>query len=105
MSWRATWTPPFDMLAGMAEPVSDTSPFLYLHQAGLLDLLPQMYGEILIPYEVQSELQEGRRRGFDAPDPDDLRWVRARPAPLNAHVAAFELDIGEAAAITRAGDH
>ncbi len=33
----------------MPEVVSDISPLQYLHQAKLLDLLPALYGHILVP--------------------------------------------------------
>jgi predicted nucleic acid-binding protein len=36
--------------------VSDTSPICYLYLIGILDLLPQLYGEIVIPSAVRNEL-------------------------------------------------
>jgi len=48
--------------------VSNTSPIFYLHRAGYLELLRQLYGEIIVPHAVIEELREGRRQGEDVPD-------------------------------------
>lgn len=88
------------MLAAMAEHICNTSPLLYLHRAGVLHLLPRLYGEIVIPAEVRAELHEGRRRGFDVPDPDGLPWIRVQAAPSAPNVAPFELDRGESAVLS-----
>src|SRR5262249_41298921 len=42
--------------SAMAIVVSDTSPLLMLARTGKLDLLPQLYGEVIIPPAVQPEL-------------------------------------------------
>ena len=36
--------------------VADTSPLNYLLQAGLMYVLPKLYGNIVIPEEVRDEL-------------------------------------------------
>jgi predicted nucleic acid-binding protein len=41
----------------MSAVVSDTSPINYLIRIGEIDLLPQLFGEILIPPAVLQELQ------------------------------------------------
>ena len=38
--------------------ISDTSPILYLLLINQLDLLPQMYGQVIIPEIVRDELAE-----------------------------------------------
>jgi len=38
--------------------VSDTSPVSNLIECGLLDLLPSLYGKVIIPAAVQRELSE-----------------------------------------------
>jgi uncharacterized protein len=86
----------------MAEHISNTSPLLYLHQAGALDVLASLYREIIIPAQVQAELREGRRLGFDAPDTDTLPWIRVQAALPVSQVAAFELDGGESAVLSLA---
>ena len=49
--------------------ISNTSPLLYLNLTGHLGLLPDLYGEIVIPEAVQSELQAGANRGITVPHP------------------------------------
>lgn len=44
--------------------ICDTSPLQYLHQIGLLYLLPSLFGTIQVPLAVAAEMGEGRRRGF-----------------------------------------
>ena len=74
--------------------VSDTSAVTSLLQIGRLEILPQLYREVVIPTEVAVEL-----RRFHAMLPEFVRVVevtdRARFDQLHA-----ELDSGEAAAIT-----
>jgi uncharacterized protein len=59
----------------MREVISNTSPLQYLYQAELLDLLPRLYGQIIVPESVVAELAEGHARGIALPDPVDLPWV------------------------------
>ena len=53
--------------------VSDTSAISNLHQIGMLDILRQVFGSILIPPAVQREL-------YELPDQeeaiDDLPWIQ-----------------------------
>ena len=67
--------------------VADTSPLQYLHRARLLDLLPRMYGHVLVPPAVASEIDVGHRGGFDLPNLPSLAWVEVRPprGPLPTH--------------------
>ena len=44
----------------MPNVISDTSPIQYLYQLNLLDLLPTLYGEIIIPQAVESEIATGK---------------------------------------------
>ena len=90
------------MSAGMADHISNTSPLLYLHQAGELPILPRLYGEIVVPAQVQAELREGRRLGFDVPDTHTLPWIRVQPTVPVPQVDSFELDGGEAAVLSLA---
>jgi uncharacterized protein len=61
---------------GMREAIANTSPLQYLFQAGLLDLLPTLYGQVTIPEAVVHELAEGRTRGISLPDPAACSWIR-----------------------------
>ena len=47
----------------MREVVSNTSPLLYLHQLGSIDLLPALYPHVLVPASVVEELAAGRAAG------------------------------------------
>ncbi len=81
----------------MPEVISNTSPLQYLHQAGLLSLLPSIAGTIVIPPAVRAELMEGRLRGVDLPDVDTLPWIIVRtPASTPALPLASDLGAGEA---------
>ncbi len=83
----------------MPEVVADTSPLQYLHQANSLQLLPALYGNILVPEAVAAELQRGISLGFSLPDVRELRWVRVvrvptdAPLPLPADFGAGERDV------------
>jgi len=47
----------------MPEVITNTSPLQYLFQLDLLDLLPQLYQEVLVPEGVVRELRSGVDRG------------------------------------------
>jgi predicted nucleic acid-binding protein len=84
----------------MREVVSNTSPLLYLHQLGSIDLLPRLYSQILVPASVVEELAAGRAAGHDVPDVAALPWARIVSSPTLALLAlATDLGKGEAEAI------
>lgn len=60
----------------MAVVIADTSPLQYLFQIGVLDLLPGLFGEVLVPEAVRDELQVGRSLGFHVPDLAATRCAR-----------------------------
>ena len=62
----------------MPEVVADTSPLQYLFQLGLLQLLPDLYGEVAVPVGVVQEVRSGLARGVALPDLDSLPWLRIR---------------------------
>jgi predicted nucleic acid-binding protein len=61
--------------------IANTSPLLYLRQAGCLNILKGLYGYVIVPRAVQEELEEGSRQGFDV-------LVRAKQAGLISSVSA-----------------
>lgn len=61
--------------------VSDTSPLQYLDATGHLDLLPKLFGEIVVPEGVVEEIAEGRALGHPLPDLDALPWLRQVAVP------------------------
>lgn len=82
----------------MREVVCDTSPLQYLHQVGLLHLLPDLYGTVIVPAAVAHELEQGRLQGCGVPDVRRHEWVRVVAAPPNAaafppHLGAGERDV------------
>ncbi|MGK7903110.1 MAG: DUF3368 domain-containing protein [Hormoscilla sp.] len=85
--------------------ISDTSPICYLLLIGEIELLPQLYGQVLIPTTVQQELADRR-------SPDVVReWINNPPNWLiienvnDSDDPELEvLDAGEKAAIMLAED-
>jgi uncharacterized protein len=81
------------------EAISNTSPLQYLHQTDLIDLLPGLYGRVIVPDGVVAELAEGRARGVSLPDPTALAWIELRtvrePAllPLAADLGQGEREV------------
>ncbi len=51
----------------MPETISNTSPLQYLYQCNLLDLLPALYGRVVVPEGVAAEIKEGRVLGVSTP--------------------------------------
>ena len=82
--------------------VSNTSPLFYLHRLGQLELLPRLYGSVLVPEEVARELERGRHEGHDAPNLAVLDWASVHPVSLPASLESCNLDPGELAAIALA---
>ncbi len=84
--------------------VADTSPFVALAKIGQLDLLPRLFGRVLIPPQVLDELQSPKRPGavrtfrtFSATPPE---WLEVR-TPMAVEPIP-DLHAGETAAISLA---
>jgi predicted nucleic acid-binding protein len=79
--------------------VSDTSPLTYLHQIDRLELLPRLFGEVLIPGSVAKEWEEHIGAGVR-----QFAWLRVGEPRDETAVAALlqVLDRGEAEAIVLA---
>ena len=82
--------------------VSNTTPIIKLVGIGLLDLLPQLYGQIIIPEHVLIEY----RAGAQPTDPqlEVIPWVEVHAVSIAPDLLDI-LDVGEAAAITLAEAH
>lgn len=80
--------------------VSDTSPVSYLHQIGQLALLSELYGRVLVPPTVASELRAASNlhRNLDW----SLLDVVAPQSPERVDSLLDELDRGESEAIVLA---
>lgn len=87
----------------MPETISNTSPLLYLYRAGVLGWLPELFSETWIPNAVVHELEEGRRRGYDVPNPSDYGWLReVEPRAMPSEWLTLDLGAGELAAMALA---
>lgn len=79
--------------------IADTSPLNYLILIGEVELLPRLFGEILVPNVVASELGDP-----EAPRPvrawavHPPSWLAIRPTPASSELLE-RLDEGERAAI------
>ena len=80
--------------------VSNTSPLLYLHQIGQLDLLRQLYGRVVVPEAVASELARGAQLGIEVPDIEHHPWLPVEAPPERRQLrAVVDLGPGEAEVI------
>lgn len=81
--------------------ISDSSPLVVLVNLGRTDLLPTLFGRVLIPPEVHTELSSPKRpeavRAFAANPP---KWLEVRAATAVEEIPG--LQPGEAAAISLA---
>lgn len=86
--------------------VSNASPLINLVRIGQLDLLAQLYGELVVPEAVWHEvvLEGGGQPG--AKEVETASWVEVRSVANHELVRALqqELDAGEAEAIAGIGD-
>lgn len=81
----------------MPDVICNTSPLQYLHQVGLLHVLPALAGHIVIPPAVAEELATGRTAGVSLPDPTALEWVSIRQPRSEAALPLItDLGPGEA---------
>ena len=76
------------------EVISDTSPLQYLHQVDCLELLPELYGTIIVPEGVAEEIAAGKARGVFLPDLGDLNWITVQPDP-HLDILPFAVDLGQ----------
>lgn len=88
----------------MPELISNTSPLLYLYRIGALEWLTKLCSaEIWIPSAVVLELEEGRRLGYDVPNPSHYDWLRlVEPRSIPSEWLTTDLGAGELAAMALA---
>ena len=81
--------------------VSNTSPLIVLAKAGLLELLPELFSEVVIPQAVRDEIESG-----PANDPmrvalPNCNWLNVvTPDPPLSPLAAMQLGRGDLAGKT-----
>jgi predicted nucleic acid-binding protein len=80
--------------------ISNTTPILYLHKIGRIELLKQLYGQITIPEQVVSELAAG---GIRFPEGATTKWAMRKSIPILKSLQVIpDLGLGEAGAISLA---
>ena len=87
----------------MPEAVCNTSPLQYLHQAGVIGILPALYGRLLIPQAVAAELDAGHRADIDLPAVGMLDWIEVRQVEAAPCPLPRDIHRGEAEVIALAG--
>lgn len=77
--------------------ISNTTPLLYLHRIGQIEILPRLYGRICVAQQVVDELDAG---GENAPKLRALDWVDIREALIPESLKPVaDLGAGEAGTI------
>lgn len=83
--------------------VSDTSPVTYLIQVDYLELLKDLYSEVIIPTEVFKELQDASVNIPSLTAAINTGWIRVQTPSIKLPLGPDEdLDDGEAEAIALA---
>ena len=84
--------------------VSDTSPLANLILIGKLELLEQLFGEILVPTAVHHEVMKLKPLGHDISSYEKAAWIKIRDAEnqTKADELMQHLDEGESEAIALA---
>ncbi len=87
----------------MLKAISNTSPLLYLYRIDGMDWLPKLFDEVWTPEAVRDELQAGRSKGYDVPNPDEYSWLSmVNPKSTPSEWLALDLGAGEIAAMALA---
>jgi uncharacterized protein len=86
----------------MPEVICNTSPLQYLHQIGVLEILPAIYGRILVPRAVVDEIGKGREAGVNLPDLATLNWIEIREVAPTTWPVPRDIHRGEAEVIALA---
>ena len=83
--------------------ISNTSPLLYLYRIGGLELLSKLFDSVWLPASVAEEFKEGKRKGYDVPNPDDYDWLEiVEPKVTPSEWLSLDLGPGELAAMALA---
>lgn len=82
--------------------VCNTSPIFYLHKLGHLDLMRELFSEVSIPEAVVTELDDGRRLGYGAPDVREYSWLKIHQVKVSPELSALGIGAGETEAIALA---
>ena len=84
----------------MSDVVTNTSPLIVLAKAGLLELLPKLFSEVLVPAAVRDEIMAGADGDAMKQALPSCGWLRAVVLePALSPMAAMQVGRGEAEAI------
>ncbi|MFO3796832.1 MAG: DUF3368 domain-containing protein, partial [Anaerolineales bacterium] len=68
-----------------------------------IEWLPQLFDEVWTPEAVKDELQAGRSKGYDVPNPDNYSWLNVvNPKSTPSEWLVLDLGVGEIAAMALA---
>lgn len=77
--------------------IVNTSPLFYLHRIKQLHILQKLYGSIVVPEAVVSELEEGKKLGEDVPKIGDFDWITVKTVTIPSFIKIIpDLGQGEA---------
>ncbi len=84
--------------------VSDSSPLIVLAAVGHLDLLRDLFGDVLIPEEVHREIVHEGAGQPGAQEVQDAKWIHVQRASNRSLIQALvlQLDSGESEALALA---
>jgi predicted nucleic acid-binding protein len=86
--------------------IVNTSPLLYLHQIGQIDLFLKLYNQITVPIAVQQELEVGKAQGIDVPDLATFDWIKIASVTVETLIPnVIDLGCGEAEVIAIGLEH
>lgn len=74
--------------------IVNTSPLFYLHRLGLLEVLNKLYGNIVVPEAVKTELEAGRNQGEDVPQLENYTWINAKSVNMPKYLKLIA-DLGQ----------
>ena len=74
--------------------IVNTSPLLYLHQVGYLELLQKLYKRVIVPEAVVQELEVGAKQGINVPKLKKLDWVSIQIVQSVSLIPTF-IDLGK----------
>lgn len=84
--------------------ISNTTPIITFLSISKLDLLKEIYSEIIIPYGVFEEIEQGKYKNFYR-DLSEIDWIEIRSiTDENSLKYVHELDKGEAEVIILANE-
>lgn len=85
--------------------VLNASPLILLCNSGLAFILPELFGEIIVPEAVWQEVLNGPRIDRAAQVLPGLDWLKRTAVPLATPIIRWDLGPGETAVLSFALEH